>query len=237
MPPSIWPDNTLGTSLSLLIDSVPATCVEFPSENLLIPFVVKVATEKFKGIKRLAVIHENLRDTMDPCNGMPFLIMTQTGAENISDTRCRPYCGRATRCSLYNKHEKESELQEYNTTSTVDVECHCWSADGCSGIFLQISLTSLVNRKAAGKLCEIDLSSEQSRSWKHVDDIQKSHLRYWNAFWFDIFNRTSPVICYSKIWQYGDNKLIDLSYKLGNPFSRCGQVCVLLKGWTLVPLK
>ena len=237
MTPTIWPNNTLGTSLSLLIDSVLATCVGFPPENLLIPFVVKVATEKFKGIKRLTVIHENLRDTMDPCNGMPFLVMTQTGAENISDTRCRPYCGRPTRCILYNKHEKATELREYNTTTTVEVECHCWSADGCSGIYLQISLSSLVNREAAGKLCEIHLASEQSLPWKHIEDIQKSYLRYWNRFCVDISNRTSPVICDNTIWQYDDNKFIDLVYKLGNPFARCGQACALLKGWILVLLK
>ena len=186
MAPSIWPCNTLGISLSLLIDSAPATYVGFPPENLLIPFVVKVATEKFSGIKRLAVIHENLRDTMDPCNGMPFLIMTQIGAENISDTMCRPYCVRATRCSLYNKHQQAAELREYNTTTTVEVECHCWSVDGCSGIFLQISHTSQVNQKAAGKLSEMDLSSEQSPTWKHVEYIQERYLRYWNALFVGI---------------------------------------------------
>ena len=99
---------------------------------------------------------------MDPCNGMPFLVMTQTGAENISDTMCRPYCGQAVRCSLYNKDRRTNQLQEYNKTTSVEVECHCWSSEGCNGVFLQISLTSLVNQKVPGKLCEIDLYTNLS---------------------------------------------------------------------------
>ena len=158
MSPSIWPENTTDISLSLLIDSDTATCIDFIPEDLRIPVVLKFPTEKFTGVKRLTVIHGNLRDTMDPCDGFPFLVMTQTGAENISDTMCRPYCGRAVRCSLYNKDRQANELQQYNKTTSVMVECHCWSTDGCNGVFLQISLTSLVNQKVPGKLCEIDLS-------------------------------------------------------------------------------
>ena len=163
--PSIWPENALGISSSLLIDSDAETCIDFPPDDLRLPFVVKVPTEKFKGVKRLAVIHGNLRDTMDPCNGMPFLVMTQSGAENTSDTICRPYCGRPVRCSFYNEDKQANELGEYNKTTSVEVECHCWSADGCNGVFLQISLTSLVNQKVPGKLCEIDLSPERTPIW------------------------------------------------------------------------
>ena len=164
MPPSIWPDDDLviSSTLSLLIDSDSATCIDLPPDDLHIPVVVKVNTENFNGIKRLAVAHKNLRDTMDPCNGMPFLVMTQTGAQIISDARCRPYCGRAVRCQLY---KEASPGLDHNTATTVQVECHCQSADGCNGIFLQISLTSLVNQQAPGTLCEIDLSLDYASTW------------------------------------------------------------------------
>ena len=158
--PNLWPENTPDATLSLLIDSDSATCIDFLPEDLNVPVVVKVPTENFNGVKRLVVINGNLRDTMDPCNGMPFLVMTQTGAENISDTMCRPYCGRAVRCDLHNQGMQAALHQEQNTVTTVQTDCHCWSADGCNGIFLQISLTSLVNQQNPGKLCEISLSRE-----------------------------------------------------------------------------
>ena len=158
-PPSFWPESPVGINGSMLIDSDPETCIDFPPAELLTPAVVKVHTDKFM-VKRFALIHENLRDTMDPCNGLPFLVMTQTGAENIADARCRPYCGRAVRCHLHNEGGQVRTLPGHNMTATVDVECHCQSVDGCNGIFLQISLTSLVNQQAPGTLCEIDLSPE-----------------------------------------------------------------------------
>ena len=156
LPIYIWPEGTVATSSSLLIDSDRATCIEFPPDDMHTPFVVKVQTESFTAVKRFVVVQENLRDTMDPCNGLPFLVMTQTGGKNITNAICQPYCGRAVRCHL-NKGTVYTDRRQRNRAGAVQVDCHCQDRNGCNGIFLQISLTSLVNQQAPGKLCEIEL--------------------------------------------------------------------------------
>ena len=118
MPVYIWPESVVATPSRLLIDSDYATCANLFPEDMDIPVVIKVQTENFAAVKRFVVVQENLRYTMDSCKGLPFLVMTQTGVENITNARCGPYCGRAVRCHLH-KGTEYTDRQQRNGAGAV----------------------------------------------------------------------------------------------------------------------